>query len=303
MLTELTDIKNCVTLFNKFSNSTVSTETELDVMKTNVREAYSIFTSRLTIKEILDSDREYNQEQFNFVKDIYKVLIDALPDPIIIPPPPPPPVFDLKDIDGNIYTTVVIGTQEWIIENLSTTKYADGTPIPNLSLDVDWGAEDGSMGHDGAYCYCENNIVNKTDYGALYNWYAINNSKGLAYFERGGLQEIGWRVSGDTDFDVLVAFLGGDTIAGGKLKESGLTHWDSPNDFATNETGFSARGTDVRDLMGNFGNDKSTAILWSSTGYADTLAWRRDLQNVNAQIHRYGADKRSGFVIRCVKDI
>ena len=100
-------------------------------------------------------------------------------------------IGSVTDVDGNSYTTVTIGTQQWMVENLKTTHYADGTAIPNLTIDGDWIAD-----VTGAYCWYNNDIVNATPYGALYNWYAVTNAHGLA--------PAGWRIPTESDLDALM---------------------------------------------------------------------------------------------------
>jgi len=155
----------------------------------------------------------------------------------------------LTDLDGNIYTEVVVGNQIWLVENLIVTQYADGTPIPNLTLDADWLAEDGSAGHNGGYCWYDNDAVTYRDYGIIYNAYAYTNAKGLAYMLRNGVHEEGWRVPKLQDWAKLASAVGGAYNAGGKMKEAGLAHWNAPNTGATNESGFTALGAGYRNKI------------------------------------------------------
>jgi uncharacterized protein (TIGR02145 family) len=161
----------------------------------------------------------------------------------------------LKDADGNLYSTVTIGTQVWMVENLKTTKYNDGTPIPNV-IEYTWG----NLQTD-AYCWFNNDIANKTPYGALYNWFAAKSSK---------LCPTGWHVATLEDWTKLVTYLGGIDVAGGKLKEAGNAHWLDQNVGATNESGFTAlpggyRGSGLGDgtfyLLGYYG------WYWTATVY------------------------------------
>jgi uncharacterized protein (TIGR02145 family) len=134
----------------------------------------------------------------------------------------------VKDIDGNIYHTVTIGTQVWMVEDLRTTHYNDGTPIPHITDTKEW-----ENLKSGAYCWncwLNNAESDKTVYGALYNWYATTDK----------LCPVGWHVSTDEDWEILIDYCGGWEIAGGKLKEAGTAHWESPNIGATNEFGFTA---------------------------------------------------------------
>jgi uncharacterized protein (TIGR02145 family) len=131
------------------------------------------------------------------------------------------------DIDGNEYHTVIIGGQEWMVENLRVTPYRNGDPIPNVSDTTSWRALT-----TGAYCSYDNDPSCSAMYGNLYNWYAVNDFRQIA--------PEGWHVPTYEEWIVLETHLGGDTIAGGKLKESGTEHWRAPNVGGTNESGFSA---------------------------------------------------------------
>jgi len=214
---------------------------------------------------------------------------------------------DLKDYDGNIYTEVIIGTQRWIVENLRVTHYADGTLIPEVTLNANWILEDGTAGHDGAWCYYNNDPANLADYGLLYNGWAATNGKNLAYFERDGVQELGWGVPTDTDYEALSTYLGGRFVAGGKLKEIGLTHWTTPNAGVTNETGFSAVGSGERLSTGVFSNFNDKNSLWTSpladpggTAYYCYLRYNQ----IDFTTPQYISDIscKFGFSVRCVKD-
>ena len=137
---------------------------------------------------------------------------------------------DVTDIDGNIYTTILIGTQWWMVENLKTTKYRDGTLIPNVTDDVSW---EGLS--SGAYCDYDNDTANGATYGRLYNGYAIDDERNIA--------PEGWHVAtGDDVWALLiyVAPISPNGGSGGKLKEAGFTHWVEPNAGATNSCAFTA---------------------------------------------------------------
>lgn len=348
-----------------------------------------------------------------------------------IPRPVMPEVVStILDIDGNEYNTVIIGNQEWIVENLKTTHYADGTLIPNilpdtnsdelvtliennvginafdsfnsignsfsaandefsrgtamarylipaddsnymkividitlnsgqlpicyfgseeegselLTLEVgqniflidtslytkpldlfvdfrngdfateEWFATDFdatvsviALGWindtEGAMCYYNNNIANKPDYGALYNWYAVDNAHELTYFERNGVQEVDWRVPSDADFTILSDFLGGNAIAGGKLKEVGLAHWNSPNTGATDEYGFKAIGTGARSYGGIFTNLNGSASFWSINQYDAISGSLLDLEYDQIEAFIMYDNKPSGRAVRCVRNI
>ncbi len=131
------------------------------------------------------------------------------------------------DPDNNNYGTVTIGTQVWMTRNLDVDHYRNGDPIPEVKSASLWKSLT-----TGAWCYFKNDKDSGVTYGKLYNWYAVNDPRGLA--------PVGWHIPSDAEWSTLSAYLGGDSIAGGKLKESGTSHWNIPNTGATNVSGFSA---------------------------------------------------------------
>jgi uncharacterized protein (TIGR02145 family) len=202
----------------------------------------------------------------------------------------------ITDADGNVYTYVTIGTQQWLVENFKTTKYADGTAIPNVTDNVDWMLEDGTGGHDGAYVWYDNNLANKADYGGLYNWYAVTNAHGLA--------PTGWRIPTITDFNTLVTNTGGLLLSGGNLKEIGTTHWDAPNTLASDIYGFKGMGGGGNGAW--FDQLKSVAFFWASTETFYVGVWRGDTLNLYhdsaSGVVSYDY-KTLGASLRCVRDI
>jgi uncharacterized protein (TIGR02145 family) len=196
----------------------------------------------------------------------------------------------MTDQDGKSYKTIKIGTQTWMAENLRTTKYNDGTDIPNITGDDEW---DGLS--TGAYCNYNN--TNNTDtidtYGRLYNWHAVNTGK---------LAPKGWHVPTDAEWTQLTDYLGGKSIAGGKLKETGNTHWASPNEGATNETGFTALPGGYRLYSGSFLYIGLNGFWWSATEHNATDAWLRYLYCNYSIVLKKEYDKELGFSVRCVKD-
>jgi uncharacterized protein (TIGR02145 family) len=214
----------------------------------------------------------------------------------------------ITDVDGNVYTYVTIGTQQWLVENLKTTKYADGSPIPNLTADADWIAEDGTPGHDGAYCWYDNDIANKDVYGALYNWYAVDNTHGLVtdginyQFTSGGIYSMGWRVPSDIDFATLDTFLG-ITIAGQKLKEEiEFGHWLLQG--GTDDYGFKGVGAGWRESHPFFSLLKNDCYFWSSDEEGLFEAHVRRLSNTEGIFRLLlNASKAFGVSVRCMRDI
>jgi uncharacterized protein (TIGR02145 family) len=195
----------------------------------------------------------------------------------------------VTDIDGNVYQTVTIGTQEWMAENLKVTHYRNGEDIPNVTDGVTWGGLT-----TGAYCEFDNDVNNVVTYGRLYNWYAVDDSRNIA--------PSGWHVPTDAEWQTLVDYLGGAAVAGGKMKETGTTHWLSPNTGATNESGFSALPSGYRDFTGPYYNMSSFANYWSSTEDFSNYAWFRVLLYGYTDIYRVSLNEVHGFSVRCVRD-
>lgn len=211
------------------------------------------------------------------------------------------PSVSLMDYANNPYSTVVIGTQEWLGENLHTSYYANGTPIINASVNGNWAANT-----SGAWSLMDNSTGWTTPYGYLYNWYAVDNSNGLAYFKRNGSQETGWKVADASDWNTLITYLGGTTIAGGKMKETGTTHWLTPNTGATNESGFTAVGGGSRAEDGTFSDSssKANAAFWSDTSTLDGYSrnYYLNYNNDDAQTGQY-LPWHGGMAVRCVRNI
>jgi uncharacterized protein (TIGR02145 family) len=194
----------------------------------------------------------------------------------------------VTDIDGNVYNTVTIGTQIWMKENLKVTKLNDGSSIPNVTDQTQWS----TLNSEG-YCLYDNNSGNKTTYGALYNWFAVNTNK---------LCPSGWRVPSDNDWTTLTALYGGDNEASADLKEAGTTHWAAPN-TGTNESGFTGLPGGGRiGFDGTFMEIYTGAHLWSITEYSASNAYYCGLANINNIVYRNNADKRNGFSVRCFKN-
>jgi len=197
----------------------------------------------------------------------------------------------VTDIEGNVYNTVVIGTQVWMVENLKTTKYQNGDPIDYITDSTQWNKYLAT----GAYCNYKNDNSYANTYGRLYNWYAVNDSRNIA--------PKGWHVPTYTECTTLADILGGYTLAGGKLKEVGTTHWASPNTGATNETGFTALpGGQRGGFDGTFGWITIYFYSWSSTEVSSSNAWFM-LMGSNFEKMSIGIyDKIFGYSVRCIKD-
>jgi uncharacterized protein (TIGR02145 family) len=182
---------------------------------------------------------------------------------------------NVKDIDGNSYKTVIIGDQIWMAENLKVTRYQNGDPIPFAQDYSDW-----TFTSKGAYCNPHNNESNVKTYGRLYNWYSINDIRGLA--------PKGWHIPKPYEWDELITYLGGKEIASGKLKSIGTIEngdglwdlWESTTKKyeATNEYGFNAVPSGCRSgARGDFDRLGNVACFWSTSEDFDYDSIRQDL--------------------------
>ena len=194
----------------------------------------------------------------------------------------------VKDIDNNKYDIITIGTQTWMAENLKTTRYNDGTLISILF-------------NPTGYCWYNNESSNLISYGALYNWYAINTTTN----GNKNVCPTGWHVPTDGEWTTLTTYLGGETVAGGKMKEAGLAHWNTPNEGATNESGFAGLPGGYRYDDGLFGNIGSNGYWWSSTQsytWPQAGARSRILNGYDGNVDRGNGSGGSGFSVRCRRD-
>jgi uncharacterized protein (TIGR02145 family) len=195
----------------------------------------------------------------------------------------------ITDLDGNVYHTTTIGTQVWMVENLKTTKYRNGDPIPNVSDSVTW-----ANLNTGAYCNYHNDANNSAIYGRLYNWYAIGDNRHIA--------PSGFHVPSDAEWTILTDFCGGLDSAGGKLKEKGSIHWQSPNTGATNESGFTAVPGGYRLANGEFYYMGSYGYWWSSSEYGPNYSWSRYMYYLDGKVGSQDDFQYCGFSVRCLRD-
>jgi formylglycine-generating enzyme len=194
----------------------------------------------------------------------------------------------ISDIDGNIYHLDTIGRQIWLVENLKTTKYNDGSPIPLIKDGHAW-----SRLTTAGYCFYNNDVTfNKATYGAIYNWYTVNTNK---------LCPNGWHVPSDAEWKTLTNYLGGEDAAGGKLKETGISHWSTPNDGATNSSGFTALPGGYRQEDGSFYNINDDNTWWSST-LNNNNAFGRNVNYNYSYVTNTSYNKNFGFSVRCLRD-
>ncbi|MBN1664115.1 MAG: fibrobacter succinogenes major paralogous domain-containing protein [Deltaproteobacteria bacterium] len=193
----------------------------------------------------------------------------------------------VTDKDGNAYKTVVIGTQEWMSENLRVEHYGNGDAIPQVQDAKEW-----KKLTTGAWCYYESSTENGKTYGKLYNWYAVNDPRGLA--------PKGWHIPSDAEWNVITDYLGGNKDAGGKLKATTL--WEGINKGTTNKSGFTALPGGYSEDGGRFKFIGKNGSFWSSTQINTIAAWCRELKHTGPNIFRSSNHKRYGLSVRCVKD-
>ena len=201
--------------------------------------------------------------------------------------------LNIKDVEGNTYKTVQIGTQVWMAENLKTSKYNDGSTITKITDDTQWGNNT-----TGAWCYYNNDAANNTKYGKLYNWYAVskktNGNKNIC--------PTGWHVPSGDEWDVLIWYLGGPNDAGGKMKEVGMTNWTSPNSEATNSSLFTGLPGGCRYDEGGYGSEGSEGSWWNSNDYNIYLAYFCGLKHSDGFAARVFSFKKQGMSLRCLRD-
>jgi len=202
--------------------------------------------------------------------------------------------------NGYTYTSIVLGNgQEWMAENLRTTTYANGDPIPNVTDADQW--DDLTT---GAWAHYNHDSQYENPYGKLYNWYTVNDPRNVC--------PTGWHVPTDDEWTVLIDYLGGELVAGSKMKSTGTQYWygpvsnpvSSPNTDATNESGFSALPGGFRLKTGAFSSIGSYAGWWSSTEYYSDNAWNRNLSYSSGLVSRssHNSRKRNGYSVRCLRD-
>ena len=206
----------------------------------------------------------------------------------------------VADIDGNVYHSIKIGTQIWMLENLKVTHYRNGDSIPNISNTTEW-----SNLSTGAYCDYDNDSLNSTIYGKLYNWFTIKDGRNIA--------PKGWHIPTHSEWNILEKYIDSSidtTIAGSqgtdigcKLREAGISHWIQSTKEANNSSGFTALpGASRRGMTGVFGRIGEFGHWWTSTEHPASGAWCRDLFYRSCKIGRGNGLKETGFSIRCIKN-
>ena len=200
----------------------------------------------------------------------------------------------MTDQEGNVYKTIVIGTQEWMAENLNTSIYRNGDAIPTNLDNAAW-----QNTTSGAWAYYNNDASYACPYGKLYNWYTCVDARQLC--------PTGWHVPTDAEWTILTDYLGGQDVAGGKMKTTGNFEaatglWLSPNAEATNSSGFSGAPGGFRYYDGGYYFIGNLGYLWCSSEVDTYFAWFRGLDYSDAAAIRGNVNKQVGFSVRCLRD-
>lgn len=194
----------------------------------------------------------------------------------------------VNDVDGNSYNSIYIGKQLWLKGNLRTTKYRDGSAITNITDVNEWISQT-----NGAFCWYNNDIANKTTYGGLYNYYSVVDNRNIC--------PLGWHIPSDEEWITLENYLGAGDVAGGKLKSTAL--WNSPNTGANNISGFTALPSGYRGYgTGSFMTLSEYGHWWSKTELNVDFAYFRQMIYNTSSINKGNYGKRGGFSVRCISD-
>jgi uncharacterized protein (TIGR02145 family) len=193
--------------------------------------------------------------------------------------------------NGYTYNSVVLGNgQEWMSENLRSTIYANGDPIPNVSDTTQWVSLT-----SGAWLHYNNDSQYETPFGKLYNWYAAADQRNVC--------PAGWHVPSDAEWTILTDYLGGEQVAGGKMKSTGIQYWQGPNTDATNESGFSGLpGGGYYDFIGGFISIGNYGTWWSTSALGNDNAYGRNLSYNGGIVNRPLVTMRVGITVRCLRN-
>ncbi|MEI6754940.1 MAG: fibrobacter succinogenes major paralogous domain-containing protein [Paludibacter sp.] len=197
-----------------------------------------------------------------------------------------------SDIDGNVYNTITIGTQVWMVENLKTTRYSNGESILNVTNNYTWA---NISNNTGAWCNYNNDASYGNKYGKLYNFFAVKDSRSIA--------PVGWHVPSYAEWATLINYLGGQSVAGGKLKEIGVVNWTSPNSGATNESEFSALPGGFRyNFDGTFKDVGKISYWWTTSFDVGSAYYYWHIDYNSSAIYLNSDWFYTGFSVRCIKD-
>jgi uncharacterized protein (TIGR02145 family) len=192
----------------------------------------------------------------------------------------------VTDIDGIFYPSIIINGQEWMQKNLAVTNYRNGDPIPTGLSDATWQSTT-----SGAYAIYNNDAGNNTFYGKLYNWYAVNDGRGVC--------PMGWHVPSDVEWTTLESNLGGNSIAGVKLKATNI--WLQPPG-GNNISGWTAFPGGYRYVLGWYSGIGNFGFWWSDTAFDTNSAWHRSMFDAQINVDRGNDQKQLGLSVRCVRD-
>ncbi len=198
----------------------------------------------------------------------------------------------ITDIDGNIYNTITLGTQIWTKENLKTTRFSNGDSIATTAFPI---INDSTSIFQWPYYQDSLNIP---VHGRLYTWYAVTDIRNVC--------PTGWHVPSEAEWVILANFLGGDSISGDKMKETGTTHWISTTGTVTNSSDFTALPGGMRGNPTGFSNLYNLGVFWSSTAWGSNTfprAYKFSLQANSGALHQSVSVANCGYSVRCVKDL
>ncbi|WP_163408833.1 fibrobacter succinogenes major paralogous domain-containing protein [Flavobacterium ajazii] len=193
-----------------------------------------------------------------------------------------------EDIDGNVYHTIRIGRQTWMVENLKVTRFNNGDSIKKFESNSDW-----KQANQAGYSFYNNDVTIVKDYGFLYNYKCLQDARGIA--------PEGWRIPTEEDLRELESFVNSNSI-GIFLKEKGNSHWLPSNVVGNNATGFNALPGGYRDEEGNFYMLRSNGYYWTTNGSFEFYNWSDRMFQAFADTRRDSVFKRYGFSIKCIKE-
>jgi len=286
--------------YNDLTNTPNITDTVTAVLDTTTQ---FIRTENQNLSDILALNNDGNAKQIKNIADptdaqdvVTKAYVDALELRIDLLEGK-----KIQDIDGNTYSVIIIGTQVWMAEDLKVTHYPNGDTIPNVTDNTAWGnlADDNTS---DAYCYYNNNTGGEANtYGALYTYAAaIGDNWARDNTANQGVCPDGWHLPTDAEWTILTDYLGGTSVAGGKMKE--IIHWNSPNTGADNSSGFSALPSGIRSNNGDFGYLGNVGNWWSATEFNSNNTYHRYLYYISTEVFRLNSNKSRGYSVRCVRD-
>lgn len=196
------------------------------------------------------------------------------------------------DIEGGTNKTVTIGNQVWMQENLNVTKFRNGDIIRQAQTNEEW--NDAGANGEAVWCYYNNDPVHGKKYGKLYNWFAVHDPRGLA--------PLGWHIPTDKEWAMAVSALGGEIIAGGKMKYNGISQWQSPNVGGDNSSNFNALPSGMRGIGGKFNFIGESGYFWTRSEYSPSTAWYRVINHHLPTVVRSSEEKVDGLSVRCIAD-